>query len=95
ARVIPSGIVTLMINQEVSSPIAPPATSAIQSPSFSKRNVSTQVTVQDGDTIAIAGIIQESDTASTAGIPFLHKIPGIGALFGNRNYSKERTESCS
>jgi general secretion pathway protein D len=92
ARVIPSGIVTLMINQEVSSPVAPPATSAIQSPSFSKRNVSTQVTVQDGDTIAIAGIIQESDTASTSGIPFLHKLPGVGALFGNRNYSKERTE---
>lgn len=92
ARVIPSGIVTLMINQEVSSPIAPAATSAIQSPSFSKRNVSTQVTLQDGDTIAIAGIIQESDTASSSGIPFLHKLPGVGALFGNRNYSKERTE---
>ncbi|MCS7025544.1 MAG: type II secretion system secretin GspD [Bryobacteraceae bacterium] len=92
ARVIPSGIVTLVINQEVSSPIAPPASAAIQSPSFSKRNVTTQVTVQDGDTIAIAGIIQESDTASTAGIPILNRLPGVGALFGNRSYSKERTE---
>lgn len=92
ARVIPSGIVTLVINQEVSSPIAPPATAAIQSPSFSKRNVNTQVTVQDGDTIAIAGIIQESDTSSSAGIPFLHRLPIVGAAFGNRSYSKERTE---
>jgi general secretion pathway protein D len=92
ARVLPSGIVTLIINQEVSSPIAPAATSAIQSPSFSKRNVSTQVTVQDSDTIAIAGIIQETDTSSSAGIPGLHRLPVIGAVFGNRSYSKERTE---
>lgn len=92
ARVIPSGVVTLMINQEVSSPIAPAASSAIQSPSFSKRNVNTQVTVQDGDTIAIAGIIQESDTSSSAGIPFLNRIPGVGAVFGSRSYTKERTE---
>ena len=92
ARVVPSGIVTLIINQEVSSPIAPPANSAIQSPSFSKRNVTTQVTVQDGDTIAIAGIIQETDTSSSAGVPLLNRLPVIGGAFGNRSYSKERTE---
>ncbi len=92
ARVIPSGIVTLLINQEVSSPIAPAASAAIQSPSFSKRNVNTQVTVQDGDTIAIAGIIQETDTSSSSGVPFLNKLPVVGAVFGARSYSKERTE---
>jgi general secretion pathway protein D len=91
ARVNPSGIVTLVINQEVSSPIAP-AAGAIQSPSFSKRSVNTQVTVQDGDTIAIGGIIQESNTYSTAGIPFLNRIPGLGAAFGNKSTSRERTE---
>jgi general secretion pathway protein D len=92
ARVNPSGIVTLFINQEVSAPQAPAASASIQSPSFSKRSVQTQVTVQDGDTIAIAGIINESDTWSSNGIPFLHRIPVIGAAFGNRSVSKERTE---
>ncbi len=92
ARVNPSGIVTLMINQEVSAPQAPAASAAIQSPSFSRRQVHTQVTVQDGDTIAIGGIINESDTYSTNGIPILHRLPGIGALFGNKSISKERTE---
>ena len=92
ARVNPSGIVTLLINQEVSAPQAPSASAAIQSPSFSKRNVQTQVTVNDGDTIAIGGIISESDTYSTNGVPVLNRIPVVGALFGNRSYSKERTE---
>ncbi len=91
ANVNQSGIVTLIINQEVSSPQAPPA-GGIQSPSFSKRMVQTQVTVQDGDTIAIGGIITESNTYSTAGLPFLNRIPVIGAFFGNRSYSKSRSE---
>jgi general secretion pathway protein D len=91
ARVNPSGIVTLMINQEVSSPIAP-AAGGIQSPSFSKRSVQTQVTVQDGDTIAIGGIINETNSESSTGIPFLHRIPYVGAAFGAKSISRERTE---
>jgi general secretion pathway protein D len=92
ARVLPSGIVTLVINQEISSPQAPAASAAIQSPSFSQRNVNTQVTVQDGDTIAIGGIISESDTYSTSGVPGLHKLPIVGSVFGSRSKSRERTE---
>ncbi len=91
ARVNPSGIVTLMINQEVSSPQAP-AAGGIQSPSFSRRNVSTQVTLQDGDTIAIGGIISETDTEASSGIPGLHKIPILGHAFGSKSRGKERTE---
>jgi general secretion pathway protein D len=91
ARVNPSGIVTLIINQEVSAP-QPPATGGIQSPSFSKRTVQTQITMQDGDTIAIGGIINESQSQSSSGVPGLHKLPIIGAVFGNRSYSKDRTE---
>ncbi len=91
ARVNPSGIVTLIINQEVSAP-QPPAAGGIPSPSFSKRTVQTQITMQDGDTIAIGGIINETQSMSSSGVPGLHKIPIIGAAFGNRSYSKDRTE---
>lgn len=91
ANVNPSGVVTLVINQEVSAP-GPPPVGGIQSPSFSNRSVSTQVTVQDGDTIAIGGIISESNSQTSGGIPFLHRIPGLGAAFGNKSFSRERTE---
>ncbi|MFO0504175.1 MAG: type II secretion system secretin GspD [Acidobacteriota bacterium] len=91
ARVNPSGIVTMIINQEVSAPIAP-AAGAINSPSFSKRTLNTQVTVEDGDTIAIGGIINETNTQSSAGIPVLHRIPILGWGFGSKSFSKERTE---
>jgi len=87
----PSGVVTMIINQSVTSPTAT-TSSSIDSPSFSQRNVSTQVTVDDGDMIAIGGIINESTTDSTNGIPFLDRIPGLGFLFGTKTTSKTRSE---
>lgn len=92
AHVNSSGVVTMIINQQVSAPIAPTATSAIQSPSFSNRSVSTQVTVQDGDTVAIGGAILENHTDSTAGVPLLSHIPILGGLFGAKNLTTSRTE---
>ena len=94
ARVTPSGIITLKINQQVSAPEPPPTNVSTPSgsPSFSNRAVSTQVTVQDGDTIAIGGIITESDTYTSAGIPYLNRIPGVGLLFGGKTVTKQRTE---
>ncbi len=91
AHVNASGVVTLEISQQVSAPI-PPSQTGIQSPSFSNRSIQTQVTLQDGDTIAIGGIIDEQSTYTTSGIPYLNRIPGIGFIFGSRGYNKERTE---
>ena len=91
-RVNPSGVVTLEVNQEVSTPQAPSTSSSIQSPSFSQRTITTQVTVQDGDMIAIGGIISETNGYSTSGLPFLSRLPVIGAAFGGRSSNLQRTE---
>jgi general secretion pathway protein D len=92
ARVNASGIVTMVVNQEVSSPGPPPTGTSISSPTFSKRNISTQITVQDGDTVAIGGIIDDKITSGSSGIPGLHRIPIIGWAFGTKSYSRARTE---
>ncbi|HEX3875602.1 MAG TPA: type II secretion system secretin GspD [Bryobacteraceae bacterium] len=92
AHVNSSGMVTMIINQQVSAPVAPSASAAIQSPSFTNRSVSTQVTVHDGDTIAIGGAILETHTDASAGIPGLSRIPIIGTLFGAKNVSTARSE---
>lgn len=91
ARVTPSGVVTMIIDQQVSAP-TPTTTSNIQSPSFDQKSIRTQITVQDGDTIAIGGIIDEQTTQASSGIPVLHRIPILGGAFGFRSYNKERTE---
>jgi general secretion pathway protein D len=96
ARVNASGIVTLVIDQSVSAPqatsVAGGSGSDIDSPSFSQREISTQVTVQDGDTIAIGGIMLANDSVSTSGIPLLDRIPYLGNIFQKTSITKGRTE---
>ena len=91
ARINSSGIVTLIISQDISSPQAP-AAGGIQSPSFQNRSFQTQVTVQDGQMVAIGGVILESDGITSTGVPLLHRIPLIGAAFGSKSTNKTRTE---
>ena len=90
ARVNASGIVTMIINQEVSSPM--PSSGGINSPSIDRRNVNTQITVRDGDTIAIGGIMSETNIFSRSRVPVLGKIPYVGAIFGSTSVSKAKTE---
>ena len=90
ARVNASGIVTMIINQEVSSPM--PSSGGINSPSIDRRNVNTQITVRDGDTIAIGGIMLETNIFSRSRVPVLGKIPYVGAIFGSTSVSKAKTE---
>ncbi|MEI9976520.1 MAG: type II and III secretion system protein [Ignavibacteriota bacterium] len=91
ARVSPSGVVTMLIDQDVSAPVAN-SSSGIDSPSFSQRQFQTQITVQDGDTIAVGGAIQETKSTSTTGVPWLIRVPVIGGLFGSKSTSLARTE---
>jgi general secretion pathway protein D len=91
ARVNPSGVVTLIIDQEISNP-APTTTSNIPTPSFDQQVVQTQITMQDGDTIAIGGLISENTNSGSAGIPGLNRLPFVGGIFGSKTYSHDRTE---
>jgi general secretion pathway protein D len=89
ARVTPAGVVTMIINQKISAVLG--STSTL-TPSFSNRNITTQVTIQDGDTIALGGVIQEAVTEGSGGIPGLSRIPYVGALFGTQSKGHQRTE---
>jgi general secretion pathway protein D len=90
-RITSSGLVSLTINQEISS-AQPPASTGPDSPSFLKRTVATHAVVADGETIALGGLIQYSYTTTTNRIPLLGDIPWLGALFGSTSYQKLETE---
>jgi general secretion pathway protein D len=42
--------------------------------------------------VSIGGIIQETESSTSAGIPWLHRIPIVGFAFGSKSVSKARTE---
>jgi general secretion pathway protein D len=88
-RISASGSVTLDVAQEVS---APGAVVANLGPSFSKTSVATTLSVKDGQTVAIAGLIRNSDSLGKSGVPFLSDIPLLGHLFGTTTRTGNRTE---
>jgi general secretion pathway protein D len=90
-RITSTGLVSLHIDQEISNEV-PPSSVGIQSPSFTKRSVVTQAIAQDGQTIALGGLISYSYTRTTNRIPLLGDIPLLGTLFGSNSYNTTETE---
>jgi general secretion pathway protein D len=90
-RVNANGVATLEIDQEVSSPTNT-TSSTIDSPTISQRRIKTVVTVPNGQTLALGGMIQEQKNNDRSGLPFLSDIPILGALASNTTRSLKRTE---
>jgi len=90
-RISASGSVMLEISQEVST-VAVRSLGDLSAPIFPKTSVETVLSVKDGDTVAIAGLIRDTDSWGRTGIPFLSEIPFVGGLFGGTTKNKERTE---
>ena len=91
-RVNSGGLVTLDIAQEVSDVSPTPPTTGIASPTFDERRVVSRVVVQDGQTIGLAGLIQDNSSHSNQGIPWLKDVPLLGLLAGTQNNQRTRTE---
>jgi general secretion pathway protein D len=90
-RIGNSGIVYLDVSQEVSTSTQT-TTSNIDSPTIQQRRIHSTVAVNDGATIALGGLIQNSQTNGNSGIPFLKDIPVLGAAFGTHSNVRGRTE---
>ena len=56
-----------------------------------KRSIETKVVVDDGATIVLGGLIQNTLNETTQGVPFLSEIPFLGALFRFKSEERKRT----
>ncbi len=63
-----------------------------QIPVLLSRRASTVVEVQEGQTFAIAGLMDHQMTESTRKVPLLGDIPILGALFRSASYQQSQTE---
>jgi general secretion pathway protein D len=90
-RIGSSGMVYLMLSQEVSEAV-PTTSSTLNSPTIEQRKLQTTVAVNDGNTVALGGMIRRSDSQGSSGIPYLKDIPVLGAVFGPQSDTRQRTE---
>jgi general secretion pathway protein D len=93
-RVVPrinaNGNVRLDIEQEISQ--VQNTTGVGGNPTFSQRKVKSSIGVQNGQTVLMAGLIQEQQDLNRGGIPIFDQIPGLGDAFSHQNKTNARTE---
>jgi general secretion pathway protein D len=90
-RVGEGGRIFIDIQQEVSD-VSETTTSEIDSPTIAQRKFRTQIAVDDGEVIALGGLIRTTRSKGDSGVPLLSQIPIAGALFRERANVKARTE---
>lgn len=61
-------------------------------PALTTRNVNTTVELTEGQTLAIAGLLNNRVTANKEAVPFLSDLPVLGALFRSTRYERRETE---
>ena len=97
-HISPDGYVTLNITPEYATILRQEtATDAageyIAATLLSRRNLDLKnVRIKDGETLVIAGLINEEEQKVIGKVPVLGDIPGIGALFRSTNSTKTKNE---
>ena len=90
-RVNGADSVVLDFSQEVSS-VSTTTTSTINSPTIQQRRFQTQMTLHDGQTVAVGGLISSSRSVGDHGVPWLKDAPLVGVLFKGADKTTTRTE---
>ncbi|MDR7334716.1 secretin N-terminal domain-containing protein [Roseateles asaccharophilus] len=83
--------IDLDVSQEVSQP-ATTKTGLTTTPTISTRKVETKLTLRNGSTVLLAGLIDGSGSEGASGVPLLKDIPVIGSLFKSETKNKNRRE---
>lgn len=88
-RINKSETVTLDVNQQINSLVE---FTLFNAPVITKREATASVTVKDGQTMIIGGIIEDNKVETVHKIPILGSIPFIGKLFQREEKKSEKTE---
>ncbi|MFS8039329.1 type II secretion system secretin GspD [Xanthobacter sp. AM11] len=100
-RVNVNGQVRLDVEQEISNVTETSTTSGSSSttsssgtltPTVSQRKVKSTIAVTSGQTVLLAGLINERHEGVRQGVPILDQIPGVGDAFSHRSTQVRRTE---
>ncbi len=83
--------VELVVAQEVSEAQANKI-SDVGSPAIFTRSIQTTLSLRDGETVLLGGLISENYSRGNTGVPYLKDIPVLGNLFKNSSRGRTRIE---
>jgi type II secretion system protein D len=93
-RISPEGKVLMRVTPEISSVQSTTVNlgNGVNATQFNVQSVDTTVLAQDGETVAIGGLIAKKEDKNENKIPWFGDLPAVGALFRYRTQSKTKTE---
>ncbi|HZH12316.1 MAG TPA: type II and III secretion system protein family protein [Microvirga sp.] len=92
--VLENGIINLKLEPEVSQidESIRVSTGAISIPGFITRRASTSIEIRDGQSFAMAGLLQSVHSKNREQVPWIGSLPVIGALFSSSSFEEQETD---
>jgi type IV pilus assembly protein PilQ len=84
-------ILDLTVNKDSVGQVVPSATGGFV-PSIDTREITTQVLVNDGQTVVLGGILETERRDTVNKVPYLGNIPGLGVLFRSKQKTDNKDE---
>ncbi|HCQ66372.1 MAG TPA: general secretion pathway protein [Rhodobacteraceae bacterium] len=93
-RVVNGDIINLQLDTSVSAPSSDASfvSGDFEITAFNTRSASTTVELRDGQSFAIAGLLQDDFESNVAQVPWLGDVPILGALFRSTNFKRDQSE---
>jgi pilus assembly protein CpaC len=93
-RVVDADVINLEMMAAVSAidPTNGISVNGFEIDAFSRRETSTTVELRDGESFAIAGLIQDDFLDNSRQLPWIGDVPVLGALFRSASYQRSQTE---
>ncbi|MEM1273078.1 MAG: type II and III secretion system protein family protein [Pseudomonadota bacterium] len=90
--IVEHGVINLSINADISTIGSTSEVDGNQIPSLNTRTAATTINMRDGESFAIAGLLQDDFRDSIGQVPWLGDIPVLGALFRSTSWQRDQTE---
>ena len=87
-----NGLVDLQISQELSEARPAAATSLDGTPTILSRRIKTNLTLRDGGSLLMGGLVANSQSEGQGGVPGISRVPLLGRLFRKDTFQEDRTE---
>jgi pilus assembly protein CpaC len=93
--VLNTGLINLHLTPQVcavAQATSPVIVNGTTIPQLTTRSADTDVALRDGQSFAIAGLLQAQDVNQLSQLPWIGNVPVLGALFRSTNYQKAETD---
>lgn len=91
-HLLPSGEIAIHAKIDISSVQPSVSIAGVNEPTFGQRQIEHDISLEEGETSVLGGLLQSTDTTTISGVPGLGEIPGLKYLFSTTRHEKVQTD---